>query len=214
MIDDDEEDEKNAWLMTYADMVTLLLTFFVLLLTMAEFDVSRVMDAVNSMQGALGVLPPGSDKPIMEEFSDLIETIEKMEGVTAKKATGGLMIKLPNRVAFGSGKASLKPEAMMILSNISKILKEKYTENEVNIRGHTDNVPINTLEFPSNWVLSTTRATNVLRYLVKIGMQKERLSVAGYGEFRPADGKSVEESNRTKDGRSKNRRMEIYIEKL
>ena len=103
---------------------------------------------------------------------------------------------------FDSGKAALYPEVLPVIDEIVRVLKP--LDREIRVEGHTDDVPIETALFPSNWELSTARATYVIKYLVsKFGFPPNRLSAAGYGEFRPVA------PNSTSDGRARNRRVEI-----
>lgn len=117
----------------------------------------------------------------------------------------GLVITVVGDLLFDSGKAKIRPEAHPLLDKVSTILKDNMARFNVGIEGHTDNVPIQRSGWESNWELSTSRALNVLHYLVKDGISPERLSTIGYGEYRPAA------SNETKDGRKQNRRVEIVI---
>jgi flagellar motor protein MotB len=116
----------------------------------------------------------------------------------------GLVISLKDTEFFDSGSASVRPDSMPLLDNIAQAI-DKYS-NSIRIEGHTDNVPIKTSQFPSNWELSTARATNIVHYLVKThGISPDRLSAVGYGEYRPiAD-------NSTEEGRQKNRRVDIVV---
>ncbi|MEK6845493.1 MAG: OmpA family protein, partial [Nanoarchaeota archaeon] len=107
---------------------------------------------------------------------------------------------------FDSGKAKIRAEAYPLLSKVCAILKDNLAQFNVGIEGHTDNVPIQRSGWKSNWELSTSRALNVLHYLVKDqGISPERLSAIGYGEYRSVA------PNETKDGRKQNRRVEIVI---
>jgi chemotaxis protein MotB len=116
----------------------------------------------------------------------------------------GLVISLKDTAFFASGSATVLPASMPLLDNIAQAI-DKYT-NSIRIEGHTDNIPIKTAQFPSNWELSTARATNIVHYLVKThGISPDRLSAVGYGEYRPiAD-------NSTAEGRQKNRRVDIVV---
>lgn len=214
-LSNDEDEESGGWLPTYADMMTLLLCFFVLLISLSVFQKEQLITALNSLREGLGVMPKLS-QPIeverksleqkeQEALIKIAKEIEPLEQVTVIMTMKGLKIQLENPVLFATGEAELKSNAKEILSQISDILKKSNIDNEINISGHTDNVPIHTPQFPSNWELSTYRATNVLRYLIEEGLPPEKMSASGYGQYRPIA------SNKTKKGRSRNRRMEILI---
>lgn len=118
----------------------------------------------------------------------------------------GLIITMANDILFDSGKGKIKKDAYPTLNKIAAVLNETVPGRDIGVEGHTDNVPIKHSGWKSNWELSSSRATNVLHYLVdEAGVRPERLSAIGYGEYRPMD------SNDTKSGRARNRRVEIII---
>jgi chemotaxis protein MotB len=115
-----------------------------------------------------------------------------------------MVVELPEGILFASGKAKLKDEGEEALAEVAGVLKD-IEDRDFQIAGHTDNVPIRTRRFPSNWELSAKRAVNVTRYLIEQGMKKDRLSAAGYADTQPVA------SNRTAEGRQQNRRIEIVL---
>lgn len=118
----------------------------------------------------------------------------------------GLVITFVDEILFDSGKAFIKKDAYSILDRVAKVLNDQVKNRNIAIEGHTDNVPIRKSKWKSNWELSTARATSVLHYVIdNRNVDPERLSAVGYGEFRPV------ESNKTKEGREQNRRVEITI---
>ena len=117
----------------------------------------------------------------------------------------GLVITFVDSVLFDSGKAKLRSTASKSLDKVVKVCRRQVADREIGIEGHTDNQPIKYSGWKSNWELSTARATSVLHYLVKKGISPERLSATGFGEFRPVT------TNKTAEGRQKNRRVEIVI---
>ena len=121
---------------------------------------------------------------------------------------GKLTVNVVDKILFDSGKAELKPAGVKVLQQIGDILKTAVDKN-IQVEGHTDNVPISgslTTKYPSNWELSTARATTVLHFLQdKVGVSGERLSAVGYGEYQPIA------SNATAEGRAENRRIQIVL---
>jgi len=214
------------WMTTYGDMVTLLLCFFVLLYSFATLDVQKFQAVAQSMSGALGVLDSGttvSMEPLVnaypgdsptdenEEFNQLYDEISEyvkdnnLEArITLRLDERGLLVRFLDDVFFDSGKADLKPEAKEIITKVAEILK---TNNKsIRVEGHTDNVPMRSYRFPSNWELSTTRAVNVVRFLIEeMGIDPKRLSASGYADQHPI------EDNGTPEGRQKNRRVDMVI---
>jgi len=126
--------------------------------------------------------------------------------VLLEQTSRGLVITMTNDVLFDSGKAKIKSDAHDVLRKIAAVIKEAAPERNVGVEGHTDNVPIKHSGWKSNWELSSARATNVLHYLIdECGMEPQRMSAIGYGEYHPVD------TNDTKAGRARNRRVEIII---
>jgi len=177
------------WMTTYSDLMTQILIFFVMLFALAA--------ALNELQ--LIELKRHLEKYVVEN------NLEDAVGLQINEK--GLVISLMEKYMFDSGKAEIYPEAEVILE---EIVKECITvPNNMNIEGHTDNVPIHTPEFPSNWELSAARATNVTRYLIeKLDFPPKRLASGGYGEYQPVA------SNDTPDGRTKNRRVDVIVRRL
>jgi chemotaxis protein MotB len=126
--------------------------------------------------------------------------------VLLELAGRGLVITMANDILFDSGKAKLKKDAKSVLNKIANVLGETVPDRDIGVEGHTDNVPIARSGWKSNWELSSARATSVLYYLIdECGIAPQRLAAIGYGEYRPI------ESNDTKSGRSRNRRVEIIV---
>ncbi len=215
-----------AWMATYSDMVTLLLCFFVLLFSFATLDVQKFQAIAHSMSGSLGVLDSGltvnleplitsfpSDTPteeaeefkiLYEQMSEYIKDNNLEASITLRLDERGLLVRFLDDVLFDSGKADLKPKAQEIINKVAEIIRKN--DKNVRVEGHTDNVPINTFRFPSNWELSTTRAVNVVKYLIEEnGIEALRMSASGYSDQHPVD------DNNTKEGRQKNRRVDMVI---
>ena len=162
---------------------------------------------------------PGQEKKIREltsQVDELAEAKKLLEEQLAKEigdkqvllqlARGGLVITLSNEILFDSGKAKLKKMSESVLKKVASVVNEKLPDRNIGVEGHTDNIPIARSGWKSNWELSAARATSVVHYLIdKCGIEPQKLSAIGYGEYRPID------SNDTKEGRSKNRRVEIII---
>lgn len=218
-----------GWMCTYGDLVTQLLIFFVLLFSFSNVDKGKFNSAMVSLQGSLGILegqgiglvgdgggsmptPTPSDmsqlqtaqKLIREELAGSGDGATGTEGIEMVIEDRGLVIRMKDSILFDSGQAQLKPAARTVLNDVAEALRK--LPNHVRIEGHTDNRPISTSAFPSNWELSTSRATNVIRYLIEQrGLSAKRLSAAGYGEFRPVA------DNGTDAGRGQNRRVDLVL---
>jgi chemotaxis protein MotB len=141
---------------------------------------------------------------ILGKVREYVEENNLQNKIHASLDERGLTIRFLDTALFDLGQADLKPEARAILDNVASILRS--LPNPIRVEGHTDNLPINTYRFPSNWELSTARATTVVRYLAeKHGIPPDRLSAAGYGEWRPVA------PNDTPEHRAQNRRVDIVV---
>jgi len=148
----------------------------------------------------------------LEELEQAKRTLEERlareiadRQVQLEQTNRGLIITMANDILFDSGKAKLKKNAYSVLDKIAVVLNETVPDRDIGVEGHTDTVPIKHSGWKSNWELSSARATNVLHYMIGKGVQPNRLSAIGYGEFKPID------ANDTKAGRARNRRVEIII---
>ncbi len=240
---------------TYSDMVTLLLTFFIMLFAMSTVDKARFTDVARSLSNSLLNLSTGesildssgksiitvdfvnpSDKNLPQQNEKYIESAEEMvidaqrqiyememdiakeeirqaavaQGIGDKveiiEEKDFIIVRLESELFFDSGRADIRPEGYPVLDQLAEVLRN--IDNEILVSGHTDNVPINTPLFKSNWELSTARATTVVRYFTEtLGLDPVKFTATGNGEHRPlAD-------NSTAEGRQRNRRIEIMIMK-
>ena len=222
----EEEPKKGApaWMTTFSDMVTLLMVFFIMILSYSTIELEKFKGAISSMKGALGILD-NMRNTITNELQksnqgrqDLKEQVEKKFGklkelmanedvasqIALELDGTGIHIRLGDNILFDPGKADLKPQAFPILKAVAQVVKDDF--KQIFVEGHTDNVPIHTSKFPSNWELSAARALSVVRYLHYVeGIDAARLAAVGYGEYKPLV------PNTTPENRAKNRRVEIYI---
>jgi chemotaxis protein MotB len=240
---EEEHENLERWLVSYADFITLLFAFFVTMYAMSRVDEQKLGSAVESLQRALGsvisVQTPRSRAGVFNDFSSPMQVTivpiagsstketkklaedlkKKIEGAAGKGESGkgsqpyqmnmlvqerGLVIRVSDQFFFRTGEAAIRPEVLPFLEALGQTLQP--LDNPIRIEGHTDNVPINTAQFPSNWELSTARATTIIRYLVThFKFDPQKLSAAGYGEHRPVA------SNDTTDGRNQNRRVDVVV---
>ncbi len=217
------------YMLTYGDMMTLLLCFFVLLLSMSSMDAKKFELAATSFQNALsGVMESlptvaihqevlkmklgGDDQnkkiaaDIAKRVKEITQKSEKLkEAVTVQVTDMGIAIKISDPVGFSVGSDQLQPEFEQTLLEILGIIKDM-PERDIRVEGHTDDVPIKSSRFPSNWELSAARALTVVKLFYQNGEDPAKLSAVGYGEFRPLIPNSDEGARR------KNRRIEIFVE--
>ncbi len=233
--EEDECEEAPAWITTFSDLMSLLLTFFVLLFSMASLNEQKFKQVLESIQSALGVeeVPQAGTREglemmnikaeptpnavdelggmVQKEMEDIKSKVEefimknKLGGQVQAKIDGrGAVITISDVVIFPVGEAEVTRSGLKILDKIVDLLKQ--FPYRVRVEGHTDNVPIHTAKYPSNWELSTARAARIVRYFIEHGVDPKRLSAEGFAHYRPIA------TNSTPTGRAKNRRVEIvYI---
>ena len=214
-----------GWMVTFGDMSGLLMAFFVLMLAFSSVQKESFEKAISSFQQAMGILPYGQSMIKFEQVPGIrlspplppkeimkrIRAASYLAGlkgdVSVMQVKEGIRITIQSPILFDSGKSLLRPDAEPVLDELIKILKDN--PNSVVIEGHTDNIPINTSEFHSNWELSTARAISVTRYFFEKGnLEAKRFTVAGYAEYHPVA------SNDTPEDRQKNRRVEILLKNI
>jgi chemotaxis protein MotB len=232
-----EEAHENheRWLLSYADFITLLMIFFIIMYAMSNLDKEKYKQVAAGLSNAMGgggatLIGTDSGTPIQEaglpqntnivevdeekKLSYVKETVDKYlkesglsDSVETKVEERGLVLSFKDSLFFDSGKADIKSEQAKKLVEIGKLLNQPIISTSyIRVEGHTDNVPISTYLYKSNWDLSVIRASNVSQLLInQSGIRPERLSAAGYGEFRPKT------SNNTEAGRAENRRVDILI---
>ena len=205
------KDYINRWVISYADLVTLLLALFLVMFAINNAGGGSKVNAegVNENKGLNSTRITAEikkDKPVkMPELQkELLNEFKDNNNVILLKDTRGLIIRLNDNILFGSAETELQPESIETLNKVVDILSK--INNPVIIEGHTDSLPIKSKKYASNWELSTARATSVIDYLVQSKrINPRRLSAVGYGEFVPVA------DNTSNSGRMKNRRVDIII---
>jgi len=204
------------WLLTYADLITLLMAFFVVMYAVSSVDVGKYRALAHSLRGALAGnsffdLPlQGTEtrpEPLEAMGREVAGALAEMglEGQAAVFRTErGVVISLYGAVLFDLGKADIRPQAEAVLDRVAAALAR--IPNYVSVEGSTDDLPINTALFPTNWELSVRRATTVVRYFVdRHGLDPRRFLAVGYGEYQPMF------PNDSEANRARNRRVDIVV---
>lgn len=234
---DDNNKKSGApmWMVTFSDLMSLLLTFFILLYSMSNVDAQKFKAINASLRGVLSgightsiieventdVTPsedmidfeesPETQSNINEGILRMYETVQgyiEDENLDAKVSVNiskkGVFVDINETILFDPGSAELKPSGIEVLNKLEGLIND--FKNDILIEGHTDDIPMNTAKFPSNWDLSSGRAISVLRYLSEVkDVDPTRLAAVGYGEYNPI----VPNDNR--ENRQKNRRVNILI---
>lgn len=226
-----EKENAERWVLSYADLITLLLGFFIILYASAEVDLERFEAISIGLSGAFNVpVDEGADGggplfsggrglvtgPVntgrIDTDLDFIQTTiaerEAQLGISGQirvtRDEDRITIRLADNLVFPPASADIREDALPLLDIVGAVVRE--FDNELRVEGHTDNIPVGSQRYPSNWELSSARATAVLRYLVEQnGVQPERTFAGGFGEFRPVV------SNLTPEGRALNRRADVVL---
>lgn len=215
---------RDRWLVAYADMVTLLFACFASLYaarldfvpkTPATAASSRslantVADSSSSQDGPIPIASQGAIAPaaplvdLARQLEAVIHRGDDVQPIELRADARGLVISLPEAGAFPVGRADLSPAAASVIRDVADVLRR--VPNSIRVEGHTDDVPIHTVMFASNWELSTARATRVVQFLIEDAhLPPARLSAAGYGEFHPR------QPNDSAAARARNRRVDIVV---
>ena len=222
----DDEGGAPGWIVTFSDLMSLLLTFFVLLLSFSTISEEDFNDAMMSVQGALGVfdrfrsivapMPRPPKQEIRSEVSEAARRLRRRLQVTGLEnkvkvefdAMGGIKISLPNSVLFDTGSATLRPQAYSVLQDIAEVLGE-LPDTFIEVRGHTDSTPVPpTTPYENNYTLSHHRAYAVAERLNRSGVEMEQFEIVACGPNQPVA------LNDTEAGRRANRRVELYVRGL
>lgn len=237
---EEEHENHERWLVSYADFITLLFAFFVVMYAISSVNEGKYKVLSNSLsnaftnttaqpggqpiaviQGAPPIPPRPIAKPDKLPDQKKVEQRQKMKNIAGNimealqplvaqgkvrllETSRGVTIEINDSILFQPGQAKLQAASINAMLAIAQVLAA--SDFPITIEGHTDNIPISTPQFPSNWELSAMRATTVLRLFNDGGVGAERLTAIGYGETRPV------ETNTTLEGRARNRRVSILID--
>ena len=223
-----KEEPKQAWLMTYADMMTLLFAFFVMLYSLSSPDpvkISQIQDAMQKEAGLKGTIQ--SQHEIKQEFEKIVEELDIENVANVIEDPRGVALEMDGDICFSSGSTEIRSTLKAVLNEASKkILSNLKDYRMVIIEGHTDSAPIpKELQqiYPTNWELSAARASKVVNYLIKNGVNSGRLQASGYADRWPAsvswydvrsgkvNDQVIKESNTTRNQKEKNRRIKIVF---
>lgn len=218
-----KDDDVDRWLLTYADMITLLLAFFIVMYSISQLDAKKFGKMAEALNGVLrggesifdryrepqanqghGLLKFGDLRMIQRLVEEKFEKLGRSEDVITEITERGLVVHIVESALFPPGNADLEPRAMEVLDLIAARIIG--IPNHIRIEGHTDDRPIQTSRYPSNWELSSARATEVVRYFVENhNVEPDRISALGYSRYRPV------KPNNSIENRAKNRRVDVVI---
>jgi chemotaxis protein MotB len=216
-----EHENSERWLLTYADLITLLLGLFVILYAMSKIDAGKYAEIVNALGGAFGSskgvmagnngvmgsqIPPIANErqKIAQDIREALHLETKKLPIAISSSERGITVHIMDELLFASGSADIKESSTPALDSLARVLRE--IPNDVRVEGHTDNVPISSAAYPSNWHLSVARAVSIAYYLIQThSLNPEKVSAVGYAEYQPLV------PNDSDGHRAQNRRVDIVI---
>lgn len=203
----------ESWLLTYADSITLLMAFFVLLLSVSSIDQSKVEAIQSGIDNVFSRTE--SEQPfssMQTKLNDIVEQQELHDQISITPDALGTHLRFSSRLLFKSGSAELRREIFPVFNSVVKAIKDSgYVDYVVKVEGHTDNIPIRTKEYQSNWELSAHRATNVVKYFISKGIEKKRIKAIAMADSHPLYPNFKPSGAPNAKNQAKNRRIEIYI---
>ena len=210
----DEAEEDQEWLLTYSDMITLLLAFFAMLIAVSQTDIALWEQMKQGMRsdvaGKEKVETPLAEIKIDLDSLLLEERNQGLVGIVLDK--NGIVLSFNSSSLYNSGEAILLPSGERIITKVTQALNALgYYQFRVDVEGHTDNVPINTPRFPSNWELSVARASEVVKFFIREGVDADRLKASGYADTKPVLPHVDEFGRDIVENRAANRRIVIRI---
>ena len=178
--DDGDDDE---WMVTYSDAITLLLAFFVLIVTFSEVDLPR-FEAVQAGIAQRSIVRPSSQ--LRAELLTTVDSLGMADAVRVDTSRRGIEIELAANAFYQPGAAEVRVEARPVIADIARtLLSPRYNRFLVSVEGHSDDSPIATAQFPSNWELSAARATNIVRLFIDGDLPAHRLQAVGFADTQP-----------------------------
>lgn len=202
---ENENRHNDRWLLSYADLVTLLLALFIVLYAASDKERAQKIAQSFSAQntGGDGILPRNESDENKTAESRILENPVLMQKTKMRQTSRGLIISLSEAGFFAPGDAAVSKESEDVIKTIADSLRD--SNMPIRVEGHTDSTPISNSRYPSNWELSTARASSILARLLENKIAPERLSAAGYAGFQPiADNETIE-------GRAQNRRVDVVL---
>lgn len=205
---------QDAWLLTYSDVITLLLAFFVVLIAVSYVDLNLFEQLKSGLRSEISKTERVKT-PLAEIKKDLDRLLaeEKERGVVdITLDRSGIKLFFYSNFFYDSGEATMLSQGKAIIDKVLQALNEiGYYQFKIDVEGHTDDVPISTARFPSNWELSVSRASNVVKYFIEHDIDSERLKASGYADTRPLVANRDSLGNPIPENRARNRRILIRI---
>ncbi len=207
----EEEEGEGNWLVAYADMMTLLFGFFVILSAFSTPNAEKIEQIRKETSESMGGKYVKPFEDLSYGLAERLKQIKLEKAVSIIETAEGVTLTSQGALFFDSGSSDLKPIAKILMDNVSEVIAEKAKNFKVTVEGHTDNIPISSREFPSNWELSAARASTVVRLLENKGMGRDKLRPIGLADTEPVAPNTSKSGAPLPDNQAKNRRIVIKI---
>jgi len=207
----DEEESEELWLISYADLMTLLMAFFALLLSFSTFDLEKVEQVKQKAAEQYGGEYDKPHEQLQEDIKQVIVEEDLGEFAQIEKHPLGVVISLQGSVLFNSGSVRFKASTKSVLSKLIGIVKTEANGYNLIIEGHTDDAPISSNLIKSNWELSALRASTLARAFTSVGFDKNRIKVSGYADSKPVVPNRNPAGEPLINNRAKNRRVVLKV---
>ena len=208
-----ETEEAEDWLVTYADAITLLMAFFVMLLNFSKIDIPKFEAVAAGIAKEIGMQDRQTPMQLLKlDIQDVVFSMQADQAVEVGTDEKGVVMELASGAFYKPGSADIRDEAVAVLQKLAKtLLAPRYRMYVVEVEGHTDDDPISTSRFPSNWELSAGRATRVVRFFIDQKMEPMRLKATGFAETRPKAPNRDASGTPIPENQAKNRRVVIRV---
>jgi chemotaxis protein MotB len=207
------KEAAEDWLLSYADMITLLMAFFIVLVSMSKIDPNKYEQVQAGMAKDVGNREV--TKPLQDLKSELLGEVAGAgveDSVDVGKDDKGIVLNLASGTVFKPGSADVRPEILPLMKEIVGTLnQQRFSGYQVEIQGHTDDTPVKTQQFPSNWDLSAARALATLRLLSELGVKQSRMKLSAMADTAPRVPNRSESGKPYPENQAINRRVELHI---
>lgn len=211
-----QEENVDSWLMSYADMITLLLCFFIIFVSVSEPKKERLSAITEGMAGKFGTVDLATPfQGVFRSLQAVIETHQILKDVAIEKGEKHLVMELSSLSFYKDKSAEFDEKMLPVLEELCNTLKSiEFMDYRITVEGHTNDVPISTPFYPSNWELSTARAAHMVRFFIDHGIKPHRISAVGFADTRPKVPNLDIHGNAIIENRKLNERVIIKLEQI
>lgn len=211
-----QEDNIDSWLMSYADMITLLLCFFIIFVSVSEPKKEKLSAITEGMAGKFGTVDLATPfQGVFRSMQEVVETHQILKDVAIEKSEKSLVMELSSLSFYKQKSAEFDEKMLPVLEELCNTLKSiDFMDYRITVEGHTNDVPVETPMYPSNWELSSARAARMVRFFIDHGVKQNRLRAVGYADSRPKVPNLDSKGNAIIENRKLNERVVIKLEQV